>query len=231
MVRVVEDHAAGAAQFEDGLTDIGRACGRAQIDLEPLGEAGEPDRPGLGRLTQPVGDSEDEVAVGVLEDRLAMAAETALLVRPLAHCVRPPVVDGDRLEQVRGLRAVCADVLHRSGPDRPRNSRQGLEAGQPLIEGGDHQRVPVDARIGPHDRAVDLDAAGSDADREPVPAVVADDQVRAAAHHQQRHLIGVGLAHQVEQVAGAGGFGELAGRPAHPHRGEVAKRGGHSTPG
>jgi hypothetical protein len=125
----------------------------------------------------------------------------------------------DDVDAFADLDAVGADVLDRRGADGAGNQREVLQSTQPASQRPQHQRMPLDAGIRPHDRAraVVLDDANLlSAQRQHRSRRVArEQQVAAAAEHEDRTVAQHRVAEQFRQRGGVGDFDEHRRGGAH----------------
>jgi hypothetical protein len=213
---------------------VGELCVRDRL-AEGLAEHRALDR----RVVKVELDRDDDAAQSLLQHRRAIA-ELELGRGHAARGIRSLVEEVDRHEGRLELLPVGADVLHWRGADRARDARERLEARVAVLDGPGDEVVPVLAGLhanangcrarspvgilvvgGRRARLEHLDAPGRHADHRAVEALVADEEVRAAAEHEPRFAGSPRLVGEVDEVALRGGRHELANGAAHLERREL----------
>ncbi len=222
----VEDHSLPGAQLQHGLAGLGERHPVPGLDAQRACRLGV-----LQGRRQPVRvlegepDAQDDIALGVGLEAAVPVGEGALLVGERDRLARPAVVR-DHLGDRRGdLLAVRPDVLDRGRARRAGDAGQALDAGQSGLHGtGD--RVGPDLARGQLQPCPDeFAAARGDAQGGALEALVADDEVRAAADDQQRRAVGVGLAYGCDHL-GVGRRGhQPGGGTAQSEGGQRGERG------
>ena len=126
---------------------------------------------------------------------------------------------GQAGEHVLDLHAIGADVLHRCRADGAGNQAEVFQARQPLRQGVLHERMPRLAGLGfDHDLAAviaqDANPAGGHAQHQRLD-IGGQQQVAAAADHQQRHLVFRRIGQGFTHVGIAMGLGKQPGLNIH----------------
>ena len=158
--------------------------------------------------------------VGVLLEAAVAVGEAALLVGERDGLAGAAVVGDDLGDRGGDLLAVRAHVLDRGGARRAGDAGQALHTGQSGLDRTGDRVGPVLARGEREVRAVEREAAGGDAQGRAVEALVADDEVAAAADDQQRGPGLVGRADRRDDLVVGGGRDEAGCRAAEAEGGQ-----------
>ena len=228
----IQDHALGAAQRQHGLADLTGIDAGAHLDVESRGQLAVGDGGGQGRLAHVEGHREDDPAArrpprasradirvgqGALESGVAVG-QTQLRQRKVNRSPRGAVPGAHGGQELGDLGAVGADVLHGGGTDRAGDARQRGETAPVGSDGLPHEVIPGGARSGGDLRAPagvigdQSDVGARIAHDDPVEAAIGGQDVGAAADHEQRRILGIGLPDDVDELGLTGGLDIAAHR-------------------
>jgi hypothetical protein len=203
VIRVVENHALRRSQLEDGRSNVADVGVPACFTAERSGEVAVRDGTGRG-CVQPQRHGQDDPAIGVLLERAAAIAESAVFGHEPSELTGCTIEHLDRGNDVRELLSVGPDILDGCRAGSTGNPRQCLDAGPPLAHGHLHDGVPrFSRRHGDVDyvvRCLDDDTAVGYVNDRTGKARVRDDDVAAAAEQEDRCRGVVALANRLDDL-------------------------------
>jgi hypothetical protein len=145
------------------------------------------------------------------------------------HLAAAPLQQPDAADDVGHLDAVGADVLDRGRTGRAGDSRQALQAAEPVGQRRHDHVVPRRTRLGAHDVVVDRDLGVVQPHDRQVGEVVGDDDVGATAKDQGafHRVTGGEFAQDGDDVVGGVTGEDPAGNGSEPQRGHGRDGDGH----
>ncbi len=226
-IRGVDHHALVPPDVEHGRP---RICNRRGRDAMPV-EVPSHVRIGGRRLTwaqpEPHLAHDEPPGVFALEPAHAVT-ELTLGVGERDERLRASIEGGDVVDGVAHLLPVGAHVLNRRAADAARNARQALDARQPAAHGSGDHTVPWLPRPGAHERVVavarEIDAAHVDLRHQSVESAIGDDEIAAAAQHEQLDAPLAGPPVRGRHVLHGACAGEPARGSTDAKRGERGQR-------
>ena len=155
---------------------------------------------------------QDQPTSRLLLEHTVAVAEIALLQAEIPQLAALAVQRSQAGKHVLDLDTIGADVLHRRGADGAGNQAEVFQPGKTLGQRVLHERMPRFARFRLDHHATAIVAEHADAARGHAQYqrrnIRREQQVAAAADHQQRHVMGRGIGQRFADIVITVGFGK-----------------------